>query len=599
MAVLSRPRSRGRLLLLSSCAAALLVAAPAASADTKVSIEDGDFANGAGPGRYILIKDINSVTHNEPLDVTATRVGSQLHVTDAAGDEVPGDNQCSEVGATVRCPLTGVLGLRFEGSQLNDVLVNDTNLLANFHGFQGTDQIAGGSIRDEVAGGIGNDDMSGGDGNDVFTASDAVNDGADDVEGDGGVDLMHYGLSDDAVSVDLSPGPDEEGDDIRTENVTGSAFADTLTGNLGANTINGGAGGDEIDGSVGDDHLVGGAGPDDFACGSGVDAVSYADQTAAVTVGIDQSDNDGNANDGSSGNRDLVGTDVENVLGGSGPDALSAGGAGNAANRLVGNGDDDVITGFGGPDRLEGGAGEDNMNGQDGDDTLLGGADGDSLSGASGDDTLEGEAGDDLLFGATDDDVLRGGADKDTLSASEGDDILEGGTADDSLHGFTGSDVVDGGTGIDLAQYGTHGPVEVTLDDGLRNDGGTADEVNGKRDELRLVEHVTGTLENDVMTGDGDGETLNGGGGHDVLNGEGGADILIGGPQNDTLTGGPGVDEFRGETGDDLLDARDGAQDQPISCGEDIGDLDVDVLKADLEDLFSPTVADCEEIELP
>ena len=597
MAVLSRPRSRGRLLLLlSSGVTALLVAAPAAPADTKISIEDGNFANGAGPGRYILIKDINSVIHNEPLHVTATRVGSELHVTDAAGAEVSGDDLCSEVGATVRCPLSGVLGLRFEGSQLNDVLVNDTNLLANMHGFQGNDEIVGGVIRDEFAGGIGNDDMFGGDGNDVFTASDEVDDGADHVAGESGTDLMHYGLSDDAVSVNLGVGLDEEGDDIRTENLIGSAFPDTLIGDGGANTLKGGAGGDDISGASGDDHLVGGTGPDDFAGDLGVDTVSYSDQTAAVTVGIDQSDNDGNANDGSSGNRDLVGTDVENVLGGSGPDTLSGS---VTANRLAGNDGHDVITGFNGADRLEGGAGEDNMNGQEGDDTLFGGADDDSLSGASGDDTIEGEAGADLLFGATDDDVLRGGPDKDTLSASEGDDILEGGTADDTLHGFTGSDVVDGGTGFDLAQYGTHGPVVVTLDDGLRNDGGAADEVNGKRDELRLVEHVTGTQENDVMTGDGDGETLNGGGGEDTLNGEGGADLLIGGAQNDKLVGGPGVDEFRGEAGDDYLDARDGEQDQPISCGEDIGVIDTDILKADLEDLFSPTVADCEEIELP
>jgi hypothetical protein len=75
-----------------------------------------------------------------------------------------------------------------------------------------------------------------------------------------------------------------------------------------------------------------------------------------------------------------------------------------------------------------------------------------------------------------------------------------------------------------------------------------------------------------------------GGGGNDVLAGGSGRDVLAGGPGNDTLNGGRGVDDYFGETGDDIVEARDGAAER-ISCG-----ADNDLANNDFVDI----IAECE-----
>ena len=63
---------------------------------------------------------------------------------------------------------------------------------------------------------------------------------------------------------------DAAGDTYTTiENLTGSAFADTLIAANGANTLDGGAG---------NDVLIGGAGADALIGGTGTDTASYATQ---------------------------------------------------------------------------------------------------------------------------------------------------------------------------------------------------------------------------------------------------------------------------------------------------------------------------------
>ena len=109
-------------------------------------------------------------------------------------------------------------------------------------------------------------------------------------------------------------------------------------------------------------------GVDAFVGGSGVDSVSYA-RTSAQTLSLD-----GRFNDGVAGENDAIGTDVENVGGGSGNDVIT----GNAgANRLNGGDGADRITGGGGSDTLLGGAGNgdrlDGVDGVQGNDSLDGG----------------------------------------------------------------------------------------------------------------------------------------------------------------------------------------------------------------------------------
>ena len=95
--------------------------------------------------------------------------------------------------------------------------------------------------------------------------------------------------------------------------------------------------------------------------GSGTDTVTYASRTADLNITIDD-----NGNDGEAGERDDVGSGVENVIGGSGNDSI-VGSAGN--NSLMGGA---ATTPFGaaGNDTIDGGLGADSMSGGDGLDTV-------------------------------------------------------------------------------------------------------------------------------------------------------------------------------------------------------------------------------------
>ena len=119
------------------------------------------------------------------------------------------------------------------------------------------DTIVGSRAGDRLYAGAGNDDIGGGMGADTIYAGA----GDDTVNGGDGIDTASYAGSKTAVIADLASGiADGEGHDtlIAIENVTGSAFADTLAGDAGANQMLGGAGDDTIAGGLGDDRLAGG-----------------------------------------------------------------------------------------------------------------------------------------------------------------------------------------------------------------------------------------------------------------------------------------------------------------------------------------------------
>ena len=270
-----------------------------------------------------------------------------------------------------------------------------------------------------------------------------------------------------------------------------------------------------------------------FSGGGGEDSISYfsAGGPARVTL-------DGVANDGVGARTDSVGSDIEQLVGGSGDDTL------------VGNDGENGLFGLGGNDTLLGDAGD--------------GGSADRVSGGAGDDTVEGRGGADDVFGGTGTDRLSGGGGGDTLAGGEGADVIGGGADGDTV---SYADRDDG--------------VTVTLGDG-RNDGtsGEGDDVGGD------VESVRGTFEADTLTGsDGDNE-LRGGGGADRIDGRGGNDKLSGDFGDDVLTGGAGTDELRGGAGGDAMDGQAG-EDVLITqerSDEDFGDsddgtTDVDVLE--------------------
>jgi hypothetical protein len=117
-------------------------------------------------------------------------------------------------------------------------------------------------------------------------------------------------------------------------------------------------------GEEGDDVILAGPGADWMSGGAGVDTLSYADRTTAQDVHLDDETSSGGVEDGSDAAwRDKIGTDVENLIGGSAGDTLT----GNASqNTLEGNGGGDTLTGLGASDSFFGGAGSDTLNARDG-----------------------------------------------------------------------------------------------------------------------------------------------------------------------------------------------------------------------------------------
>jgi hypothetical protein len=257
-------------------------------------------------------------------------------------------------------------------------------------------------------------------------------------------------------------------------------------------------------GGPGNDEFQGGAGQDVFEGDEGTDAVSYGLRAAPITTSKDGVANDGQANEG-----DDIGSDVERITGG-------------VANDSIGGGPD--------ADILDGGPGDDSISGLAGDDQLHG--DG-GLS--AGNDTVSGGPGSDRIAG-------EGGAD--LLSGDAGNDTLEGGTDADTLSGGPGADQLLGGPGRDAVAYTSPADVTVRLDMGL---GGSAQP--GDSDRIAEVEDVDGGDERDTVTGSSGDNALGGDRGEDYLDGRRGVDRLDGGSNADVVV------------------ARDGARDEPVSCG--------------------------------
>jgi Ca2+-binding RTX toxin-like protein len=111
------------------------------------------------------------------------------------------------------------------------------------------------------------------------------------------------------------------------------------------------------------------------------------------------------------------------------------------------------------------------------------------------------------------------------------------------------------------------------------------------------ADKLLGTQGGDRLFGRAGPDELIGRRGADLLEGGKGGDRLIGGPGNDRLKGGPGHDQLNeidgvpaGGLGNDIIDARDGAQDE-INCGPG---RDVAIVDASEEG-----VIDCEVVREP
>lgn len=554
-----------------------------------------------------------------------------------------------------------------------DSIANDIEVL---EGGAASDTLTGSSVDNTLRGGAGADQLHGQGGDDALDGGT----GADSLDGGSGVDLADYSRRIGGVSVSLdgvaNDGEAGEGDSIAADvdGAKGGKGADTLVGNSGPgyfdggkgnDSIDGGAGADEInggpgidfvdyssrtvginvtmDGSIGDgevgendnvgsdvENIAGGSGPDDLVGNGsdnslrgnggddelsglgGNDIVRYHTHTSGVTVTLD-----GVANDGSFGEADLVGTDIEDVAGSNSADVITGS---SSTNRLVGNGGDDQLNGGDGDDVLQGGLGADELVGDAGTDRadysdrdnsdplfltidgnandgssgegdtistsvedLLGGQSSDVLTGSNGANHLDASASNDAVYGLGGDDTIyvQGegtGAGGCWLTGAEGDSGY-GGDGNDVIVGGVGlNEVLDGGDGDDVLRPGPDpeegapsncGWVDPSPDTLVGGNGN--DTVSYEHSNMYTVEASLDGVRNDGISGNDlietDVENLVGSLVADELTGDSGDNILDAGPGRDRIDGGLGSDELIGGTGNDELQAGDGVADD-VNCGD-------------------------------
>jgi Ca2+-binding RTX toxin-like protein len=412
--------------------------------------------------------------------------GNDVLAGGAAADKLIGgqgvdrvDYSASTVGVTVNLAT----GLGVGGDADGDVL-------------SGIENVTGSGLADVLIGDAGANTLDGGAGNDTLIGGA----GADKLVGGAGVDVADYSTSTAGVTIDLAAGAgvggDAQGDALATiENITGSAFNDTVTGDANANIVSAGAGNDYVDGAAGNDVIYGGDGDDTLTGNYGTDKM------------YGEAGNDTFLAEWDEGNGDYYN-------GGDGIDTYKIDGT------IFQNYSLQIDLAAGTDQYHDTFISVENLIGASANDAFYGDAGTNQLWGRDGNDILDGRGGNDAVYGENGDDTVAGG---------DGDDLVDGGAGNDLLAGGAGADKISGGDGVDTADYSAStAGVNVSLATGA----GTGGDAQG--DTLATVENVTGSAFDDVLTGDAAVNTLNGGAGNDVLAGGAGADILIGGAGFDT-----------------------------------------------------------------
>jgi Ca2+-binding RTX toxin-like protein len=226
-----------------------------------------------------------------------------------------------------------------------------------------------GGVELDATGGTGNDEMtvldessahlSGNAGNDVLSGTHA---------------LLNGGGGNDTLTSVLGGVIGAGGDDILTANtfhLWGGPGDDQITGGDAENHIVAGSGDDTVAAGGGRDFVSPGPGSNTVDGGPGRDLVTYWDVRTPMLVTLAA----GRATHLTTSHEDLLAS-FEDVRG----TPLN--------DRLIGDGQDNVLRGRGGADDLRGGGGSDQLWGKGGDDFLVGGAGPDRLHGGDGDDRL-------------------------------------------------------------------------------------------------------------------------------------------------------------------------------------------------------------------
>ena len=405
-----------------------------------------------------------------------------------------------------------------------DVNGNDKLYLAargwsyDVNGTSGNDIINAGDGHDVVRGLSGNDTILGGRGDDTLIGGS----GADSLDGGSGVNVADYSEDTTGVVVDLTSGVGKSGDASgdKLANIThivGGSGADHLSGNSAANYLTGG---------LGDDTLTGGQGADTLAGGVGSDTADYSTTIKNATGITVQASLDSRVTNLGGADGDVY-IDIENIHGSAGNDYL------------VGDIQDNIVSGGEGDDTLEGGIGAD---------TLIGGSAGDTEGTSVSLDIASYRLAASAVRASLSDSQTNTGADaaadvyqgirgligssfSDVLVGNESANRLEGGQGHDTLIGGAGADTLIGGEGSDWASYETAiSAVTVSL---ATNGANLGDAVGDTYDS---IENIRGSEFGDKLYGSSGANVIDGGGGNDTLVSGGGGDNLIGGLGTDIVS---------------------------------------------------------------
>lgn len=367
---------------------------------------------------------------------------------------------------------------------------------------------------------------------------------ADEITGNAADNVFFGGAGNDALLAGF------DGHDL----IFGQAGDDTLRGGEGSDSLSGGDGNDLVLGDGGNDLFYGsavtgvvasfssGLGNDTYNGGSGIDTLSYSTTTAGISVDLTLST--GQVNGTEVGIDTLI--EIDNIVGGMGNDLM------------VGNGESNTFSYFGGTDAYTGGGGDDvvsflmfgsavwvdlanpnEVRTADRSDVATGPyrtiAQLSSIEGIWGsnfNDRLSGNFGANVILGGQGNDVIDGGhstipgTDSDRLFGGEGDDRFIGAGAD-------GRDTFDGGTGTDSLDYSAEtAGVIVSLVNGNGND------------VVYNVERLIGTGFDDQLTGDSAANIMQAGAGNDLVDAGLGDDLIAYSGGLDIVRGGGGLDSL-------------------------------------------------------
>lgn len=445
--------------------------------------------------------------------------------------------------------MAGVMvDLNIIGAQDTQGSGRDTLIsIENLTGSAFDDELTGNAAVNVLDGGGGADLLTGGRGSDIY-----IVDGADVVvEFNGaaeGIDTVQS-----SVSYRLTA-------NVEYLVLTGTALYgignnldNRLTGNSGANFLDGRAGADKMDGGQGNDTFVVDNLGDEITDASGTDLVlSYININLGGTIenlrlmGTNALDGTGNAL-----NNMFWANTGDNVMNGGG-ETLVSGIKGDTLSYEYGATSGITLDLANQAAQQTGGSGSDtvinfeNVIGSAYDDLLAGNAAANILDGFLGEDTVSyAAAGASVTVDLTLQQAITDGI-VDTVRNFEN---IVGSAYGDLLIGDLGNNAFDGGNGRDTVSYENvredEGGVVVNLSiQGAQNTlaSGWDTFVPIEHTTRSTIENITGSVNNDSLTGDMYANQLDGSSGNDTLRGGVGDDSLMGGEGNDQIFGGLGDD---------------------------------------------------------